>query len=304
LKYRIVVCVVTSLLAVAAFAQQKPSTPPPEEQPLFGFWLKGHAMLFNNFFQAAEGTPQDDVRAGLAEVGASLRLTPDVRGYASYNYLHYDEEELDHSDGIRVGARKEGAPHAFDVYAEQLNNRPSFDVGDTFDRADVRTFAGEYSYRFLRDWQASVDGELQHQSFEVTEERDNDFQAVGAAIRYRGWRMFSPEVGFRRGERDVDDATQSYDQRDLYLQIRSSLSPAVYLSLRYRDRTREYATGLVTSPNFGREDKRRQVLLAADWTTSEHLTWNFYYSQEDVDVNQPGRDFDTSLLLAGLTWKF
>ena len=287
--------VVLSLgLALSAAAQATSN-----QQPAFGVWLKGQALLYGNFFQAPEGTPEDDVLAGLAEIGASYRLsraTP-LRVYASYNYLKYDDESLDKSDGFRAGLRLEGRPHAFDVYAEELRDRPTFDVGDVFDRADIRTVAGEYSYRFLDDWSASVDGELQKQDYEFTPARDNDFHALGAAIRYRGFRAFSPEIGYRVGERDVNDDTLSYDQRDLYLQIRSNLTPALYLSIRFRDREREYAA-------IGREDTRRQLSAGVDWTTSPHLTWNVYYARENTDVNLEGRDFDTSLLLAGLTWRW
>ena len=280
-------------VAVSAYAQ------PAANQSPFGFWLKGQALLYGNFFQAPEGTPEEDVLAGLAEVGASYRVsrTMPLRVYGSYNYLKYDDEVLDKSDGFRAGLRLEGRPHAFDVYAEKLNDRPTFDVGDVFDRADIRTVAGEYSYRFLDDWQASVDGELQEQSLELTPARDNDYHAAGAAIRYRGFRAFSPEIGFRTGTRDVNDDTLSYDQRDLYLQVRSNLTPALYLSVRYRDRERQYDA-------IGREDSRRQLAAGLDWTSSPNLTWNFYYAHENTDTNLAGHDFDTSLLLAGLTWRF
>ena len=288
--YRVVVFLVAVATSLSAFAQSQP-------QRTFGFWLKGQALLFGNFFQAPDGTPEDDVLAGLGEVGANLNLSNDLRAYASYNYLAYDDEQLDKSDGFRVGLQREGTPHAFNVYAEQLRDRPTFDVGDVFDRADITTLAGEYSYRFLKDWQASVDGEMQQQDFELTPARENDFHAIGGAIRWRGSRLFSPEIGFRTGERDVNDETLSYEQDDLYLQIRSAVTPDLYVSVRFRDRSRDY-------PNIGREDERRQFVASADWSTSRSLTWNFYYSYETVDVNIPDRDFDTSLLAAGLTWRF
>ena len=292
-KSLLVVVSLTLALASSATAQTASN-----QQPPFGFWLKGQALLYGNFFQAAEGTPEDDVLAGLAEIGASYRLsrTTPLRVYASYNYLKYDDELLDKSDGLRAGLRLEGRPHAFDAYFEALKDRPTFDVGDVFDRADINTVAGEYSYRFADDWSASVDGELQEQSFELTPSRDNNYYAVGAAVRYRGFRPFSPEIGYRAGDRDVSDSVLSYQQRDLYLQIRSNPTPDLYLSLRFRDRERDY--------NLGREDTRRQIAAGVDWTTSPHLTWNFYYAHENTDTNLAGRDFDTSLLMAGLTWRW
>ena len=266
-------------------------------QDTWQFWVKGQGQFYDNFFQAPEGTPQDDVRALFAEVGASVGLGHELRAYGQVNHLRYNEDALDPSSGIRLGLRMEGKPHAFDVYAEQLKDRPVFDVGDEFDRADIHTVAGEYSLRVVEDWQVSVDGELQEQDFEITPPRDNDFGALGAAVRWRGSRVFSPEIGVRVGERDVTDDTLSYDQRDLYLQIRSAPTPELYLSLRYRDRHRDYAS-------FDREDQRRQIAAAADWRMSELLTWNAYIAREKVNSNLPDHDFDTGLVSLGVTLRF
>lgn len=269
----------------------------------WSFWLRGNAQLYENFFQAPEGGDEEDVLAGFGEVGAGLRLSRAVplQLYGQFNYTHYDFENLDSSTGVRIGLRSDGRPHSFDVFAEQLSDRPSFDVGDEFDRADIRTFAGEYSYRVTRQWQLSLDGEAQEQEFDLTPTRDNDYGAFGAAVRWRPTRLFSPEIGYRTGERDVVDETLSYDQSEWYLQVRSSLTPAVYLSVRLRDRTREYSTDAVTSSNFGREDDRQQIAAALDWTMRPGFIWNFYASHEDVETNVEGRDFDTRLYVAGLT---
>jgi hypothetical protein len=295
LMFRVWIVAVLVVFAATASAQQ------PE--PAWDFWLKGQVLNYDNFFQAPEGSPEADVTALFGEVGASVRITGPLRAYGHVNTLHYDDDALDNSNGIRLGLRQEGRPHAFDVYGEQLMDRPTFDVGDEFDRADIRTFAGEYSYRFMDDWQVSVDGELQNQEFELTPARDNDFHAAGAAVRWRGSRLLSPEIGFRTGERDVDDATLSYDQRDLYLQLRSSPTPSLYISLRYRDRTREYSTGDALSPNFGREEDRTQWALGTDWTFTRNLALNLYAARENVDSNIAGRDFDTALYVIGLTWR-
>lgn len=268
------------------------------------FWLKGQVWNYDNFFQAPEGTPQEQVMALFGEVGASVGIRGPLRAYGSFNTLHYDQDALDGSHGIRVGLRREGRPHTFDVFGEQLIDRPSFDVGDEFDRADIRTFGGEYAYRITDDWQVSVDGELQEQEFDLTPVRDNEYGAIGAAVRWRRSRLLSPEIGYRTGERDVNDATLSYVQRDLYVQLRSSPMPTLYLSLRYRDRGRDYSTGDVASPNFGREESRRQIALGADWTFMRNLVLNLYAAREKVDSNITNRDFDTALYLAGLTWRF
>ena len=276
----------------------------PAEKP-WEFWLSGNVQNYGNFFQVTEGALKEDATAVEGEVGASLRLGQGpLRAYGSFNHLNYRDFGLEASNGVRIGLKSSGRPHGFDVYADQTNNRPTFDAGDEFDTADIRTLAGEYTYRFADDWQVSADGQFQQQENEITSSHDNDFKALGAAVRWRGSRLFSPEIGYRAGERDVDDATLSYDQNEWYVQVRSSLTPTVYLSVRYRDRGREYSTADAGSSNFGREDARRQLAASADWTFMPMLTLNLYAAREDVDVNRAGRDFDTSLGLVGLTWRF
>lgn len=270
---------------------------------MWSFWLRGQGQFHENFFQATEGREEEDVFAALGEVGAGLRFTENspLQAYGAVNYLHYDFENLDSSTGIRVGLRSNGRPHSFDVYGEQLSDRPTFEVGDEFATADIRTFAGEYAFRFVEQWQISFDGELQEQEIELAPTRDNDFNSLGAAVRWRPSRLFSPEIGYRTGERQVVDERLSYEQDELYLQVRSSLTPAVYLSVRLRDRQREYTTDVVNASNFGREDDRQQISAALDWTLSRAVVLNFYGSQENVDTNREGGDFDTATYVAGVT---
>ena len=99
------------------------------------------------------------------------------------------------------------------------------------------------------------------------------------------------------GERDVNDAAQTYDQREWYVQIRSQPVQPLYLSARYRDRTRDYQ-------NVAREDSRRQIAIGADYTVNEHLVLNLYGAREDVDSSLEGRDFESGFWLAGVTWRF
>lgn len=298
-------------LGFPGLAQDRDDVPPrPDEKrwdmltERFEFWVRAQGLFFGNFFQATGGREEEDVAALLGEVGTSVRLTDALATYASFNYLKYEDEGLDSSHGFRLGLRGEARPHAFDVNYDQQMDRPTFDVGDVFDRADVRRIAGEYSNRVTSRWQVTLDAEAEEQEFDLTPARDNDFAGLGAAIRYRGWRRFSPEIGYRVGDRDVTDSTQSYDQTDLYLQVRSPLSPAVYASARIRSRAREYSTENTSSSNFGREDDRIQLSGYADVRLREPLTLNLYGSWEDVDSNLPGRDFSATLFAAGLTYRF
>src|SRR5688572_32934857 len=94
--------------------------------------------------------------------------------FGHVNYIHFNESTLEGSPAIRLGLRGDLRPHAFEVYAEQLSNRPSFEL-DEFVGADVTRVAGEYSYRFLEDWQASLDGELEQQELGGAPGRDNQY---------------------------------------------------------------------------------------------------------------------------------
>lgn len=284
--------------ATSAVAQQPP---PPDDR--WQFWLKGQVMQFENFFQATATAEEEDISAFGGEVGASMGITPALRLYGSVNALKYDTEELDTSNGVRIGMQSNVRPHSFDVYVEQLFDRPSFEVDDVFSRADIRSLVGEYAYRVTDNWQLSVDAELEQQTFDVATDRENDFRSLGGAVRWRGNRRFSPELGFRTGERDVDDATESYDQSEVYLQVRSAVTEALYLSARLRNRKRDYSTGVGLSPNFGREDDRQQLVLSADYSFTPSFILNLYGSREEVDSTRADRDFDTGLWMVGLTWR-
>jgi hypothetical protein len=291
--------------------QSSPSTARPRtqrEQTPVESWAKLQALFFQNFFWASQGEPEEDVTAGQAEVGTSLRLsrTQPVRAFGTFNYMTYDHARLDDTHGFRVGVRSQMRPHSFEVYADRQRNRPTFDVGDQFDRADISTLSAEYGWRFTPDWELGLHGQLQEQEFRITTDRDNEFGGGGASIRYRGWRV-SPEVGFQLGRRDVDLESESYDQRDLYLQLRSSVTDRIYVSLRLRNRTRDYTISDPGSSNFGREDDRRQISGSFDWRFARNLTWSIWASHDVIDVsrtNRPGYDFDTTLVLTGLTFHF
>lgn len=281
---RVWVAVVAAAIAVSAEAQQR-----------WEFWVRGNFQMYENFFQAPEGEPGEDMTALQAEAGANLNLTSALTAFGTVHLLHFNDDVLEDSPGVRVGLRGDVRPHAFEAYAEVLSNRPSFEL-DEFAGADIRRVHGEYSYRLLDDWQLGVDADLEQQEFD-NDLRDNDFVGFGPSVRWRGSRIFSPELGFRIGERDVNDANQTYDQREWYLQIRSQPIQPLYLSARYRDRKRDYQ-------NVDREDDRRQIAFGADYTVNEHLVLNVYRAREDVDSSREGRDFESGFWLAGVTWRF
>jgi hypothetical protein len=224
-----------------------------------------------------------------------------VEGYANLNYTTYDDP-LDASQGVTAGLRSSGRTHGFDVFGEYLTNRPAGDVGELVEQADIRRLAGEYSYRFTRDWQLTALGEYQQQDFEISPGKDNTYTSFGGAIRYRGFgSAFSPEIGATFGDRDADDPDEDHSEQDLFLKIRSAPSSWAYLSLRYRHRTRDYSIDAPLADNFDREDTRQQWTATADLRTGRILTWNLYYSYEVAESTRATREFTTSLFGAGVT---
>jgi len=284
---------------------QTPSTRDPEretqtEQRPFRADLRLNSLFFENFFQAPEGQPQQAVDAWAGELRLTGPLGP-VEGYANLNYTTYDDP-LEASQGVTAGLRSSGRTHGFDLFGEYLTNRPTADVGELVEQADIQRVGGEYSYRLTSDLQLTALGEYQQQDFEISQGKDNTFTDFGGAVRYRGFgSAFSPEIGATFGDRDADDPNEDHSQRDLFLKIRSSPAPWAYLSLRYRHRTRDYSIGNPLAGNFDREDTRKQWVATADLRTGRILTWNFYYSYEDGESTLATREFTTSLFAAGVT---
>lgn len=267
--------------------------------------LRLHGWYFGNFFQASEAANEDDVAAAGAEARLAWEGKKPLTPYLHINLLKFEEDGLDQTYGGRLGARYKQGPHSVDVFADHQQDRPTFDIGEVFDTADVTRLSADYSYRITKAWEAGAVAERQNQSFDQTQRKDNEFAGFGASVRYRGFgSIFSPEIGFMTGERDVDDETESYDQDDLYAQIRSAPRRDLYLSFRYRMRTRDYTTRALASPNAGREDERGQWTMAADWTMSRRLTWNFYYALEDAQSTRADREFETQTVMLGVTMGF
>jgi hypothetical protein len=254
-----------------------------------------NGMVLGNFFQAPEGQPTDDVNAMAAEVRLVAR--PAVL-HPLQTYMHLgavDFETLGTSPGATIGTRLEGRPHSFDVALEFLQNRPSLELGDEFDEADTVRLFGDYSYRVTRDLELIALGEIQQQTMQISPARDNQFMAAGAAIRYRGFGShFSPEIGFVTGQRDVENDAEDHSQNDMYVRVRSAVTPTVYLSGRYRHRVREYDTIL-------REDTRDQWTLSGDWRFHRFLAANVYVAIENADSSNASRAFDTETFGVGLS---
>lgn len=250
---------------------------------------------FGNFFQAREGQPQEDVNGIGAEYRAAWRAAPgrpDV--YGALNVLKYSGNAGETSYGGRVGVSHYGEVHSFNAALERQENGYSFDVGDRTASASITSLSGQYTYRIASDWEAGAETYLEWQRFDVETGSENDYHSLGAQVRYRGFgRVFRPRVGYVVGERDVETASESYDDRYWYVQLDSAPTARLTGSLRYRDRTRDY-TG-------ARTDDRDQWRLRAQFRQTERLAWTASYTRERVSSSEPGRGaFDTDVLFAGV----
>lgn len=299
----------TSVLAVlvlaALAAGPAPAQPPPAwEEPIFGSELRLYGFLFDNFFQAPEGVPEEEVT--LARVEGRFAARPsEASPYELYARGRFDSysDGLEEAWAVGGGLRFDRRPHEADVYLEYEEDRPVFEVGDEFDRANVLRASGEYGWRFTDAWQATALGELRREEFDRTPRKDNDFVSGGAALRYRGWGYdLSPELGVELGRRSADHPNEDHDQRELWIKVRTIPVEDLYLSLRFRVRDREYSVDDPAASNFEREDDRRDVTLAADYTWTDWLGINGYVAYEDADSTKESRVYEWLLAGAGVTF--
>ena len=293
-------CSLLPILASTSLA-----APAPPKPPRVAWQARLGGLYFDNFFQAAEGLPEENVLAASLEGRMTARVHEDkpLEAYVEADLIVYDG--FDPSAGITLGLRQEGKPGAFDVSAQYLGGRPSREIGDEFDRADVRALNGEYSHRIGDDFQVSALGEFRHETFDLSPDKANDVYSLGGALRYRGFgRRFSPEIGLRRGGRGARDDNEDLSQRELFVRLRFNPTESVYVTLRYRRRGRDYSIENPGASNFGREDTRTQWTLTGDWRRSKSMTWNLYYALEDSDSTRSSGVFQTQLLALGVTLRF
>lgn len=291
------------LLPVLADAQVEGQQAPAETgAPRWKTGLHVQGLFFDNFFQLPDTEPQQDVEGLRAEGRLSWRPREqwplEVYGVAGATAYSDDLEETLLAGG---GLRWDGLVDLVELDLRYETDRPSFEVGDTFGTADLLQAGGLYSHRIADSWEISALADHQRLDYQADDGRDSLFRSAGGAVRYRGWGYdLSPEIGVEVGERDADDDNEDNDQTDLWLKLRSAPIPPLYLSLRFRHRVRDYSIGDPTASNFRREDDRNQIALAADWTTSDLLTWTLYYAWEDAESTKATRVFTTQLLAVGV----
>ena len=287
-------------LSTAPALAQGPVAPPNPDR------FRGHVrlggMIFDNFFEATEG-PKESVLAAILAGGLAFRLTegsPFEVHLAAERVIY---EGFDPSSTITAGLRFQAKPHAWNLTARYLRGRPGREVGDEFDRVNAMGLAGEYSYRITKEFEVFGLAQVRHETSEFFPDRTVDGHAVGAGVRYRGPHNLSPEIGVTVGGRSVSQPGEDLSQREGYLALRWTPTRSTYVSARYRRRGRSYTIADAAARNFGREDTRHQLTLAADWTRG-NVVWNLYYTLEDANSSQSSGNFTTQMLSLGLTFQF
>jgi hypothetical protein len=267
--------------------------------------LRFQTMLFGNFYQATSGSAEEDVRGTGLEYRAAYRAWKNTDVYGHVNFLTFDEQGKKNTYGGRVGVLYDGARQDFNAYVDHGENRSTFDIVGATDTGDVTTFGAEYSFRVTEDWQLGAELGHNDQRFAVTHTRNNDATEFGVNVRYRGFGYkFMPEVGYNTGSRDVNDVRESYDESYWYVQAVSSPTRRTYVSLTYRDRTRDYTTRDITSSKFNAEDTRGQWIASGSFRATDQVAYILYYTHEANDSSRADHDFDTNFLLLAVSVGF
>lgn len=297
---KILVPIALTLIAAAAVAQPAGTSKAGESRSD----LRVEMYRFNNFFQATARGAEQDINAYGAEYRYAYRFRPDDEVFVHGMFRKWSENGISNTFGGRVGWNHPGEVQAFRLYADQRQNLPSFDVGNTYGQADTTTVGGDYSYRIRKIWQVGVEGDYQRQTF-ANHSRNNSGTDFGASLRYRGFGWhFTPGIGVTRGHRSVNLSQEDYDMTGQWIQAEVVPTQKLYFSARYYWRNRDYTTDLRTSSNFNRSEERPQFTFATAIKTNTRLTWLIYYSREHVDSSRRNGDFTDSMLLISPQWRF
>lgn len=267
--------------------------------------LRFQSMLFGNFYQATNAALEEDVRGTGVEYRAAYRAWKDTDVYGHVNFLTFDEKGKKNTYGGRLGVQYDGERQEFNAYVDHGENRSTFDIVGVTDTGDVTTIGASYSIRVTDDWQLGAELEHDSQRFAVTHTRENDATELGVNVRYRGFGYkFMPEIGYASGSRDVKDITENYDDSYWYVQAVSSPTRKVYLSLAYRDSTREYTTRDITSSKFGADETRGQWTASGSYRATNQVAYILYFTHETNESSRPDHDFDSDFLLLAVSVGF
>jgi hypothetical protein len=170
---------------------------------------------------------------------------------------------------------------------------------------DADTFMLNYRSRVSQDWQVGGEAAMAQEDFALSPLKESDVWRLGASVRYRGFgSVFSPELGFLTGERDVVDPNEDDDQTDYFVKLRSAPTRPLYLSLRIRFRTRDYSISDPRQSNFAREDDRTQLAFTGTYTMGQRWALNLYATHVDADSTKTSRIFTSALAFLWLSYRF
>jgi hypothetical protein len=278
-----------SLVAVAPAGAQNRSEILPSPPGVTGYMRMG-GIFHENFFQVPDSAPRRDVLAGVLEFRAEEKLGEDdgYRAYVRADY--YQFQQLGSSPGLLVGGGRVRGAHQFDVSVTAQWHRPRFEYGDELEQANIVGASGTYSLRVLSALELVALGEYGYDTLRINTKLRGASHDAGAAVRFRPLRRLVAELGVLQGARDQNGVEQ-YVNETSYVQLRTSAIPRTYLSLRYRNRSRDYTTGDSRSSNFGREDRRTQVTAYLDLKLWGSLMWNLSGGLERAESSKAGSSF-------------
>lgn len=308
--------VLPAILAGVFCAFSAGSSPLAGQEGLSRVELRARTMarIYDNFFRATDGAP-DEMFLGWATDGrVTLRIdrSSGIEVYGEAEYVRYERlsdeteftrvERLGESYGLGAGLRLGRNPEVLRLRASYQQDRPVFNVGDEVRTANILRGSGDYTYRIGEDWEVGIDGQAVSVTFDAIPENENRIFAVGGSVRYRGiGYQLQPELGGQFGWRGTDEENQQYRQGHFYARLVSVPVDALWMSVRYRIRTRAYPHAEPLSANFERSDRGGQWTVASSYRASPNLHLDVHYDRLDMESTLPRRNFAARVLTVGLT---
>jgi hypothetical protein len=250
--------------------------------------IRVNTAFHDNFFQASDEHGRRQVWSRTVSGRVTRRLQQERPLRLSWGVEHVTYDEIGSSPGLTGGIRMAGGAGTLSLSAAYAWDRPRFDVGDTFERADVIGFTAVYGRRLPLGLEAIGSGEFRREFYRFVRLRDSDAYEVAGAVRWRGLgRLFSPEFGTTTGRRTTGSPNENYDETEIYSRLRSAPLPALYLSLRYRHRLRGYSTTDDAARNFARRDRRRGITASVDVSLMTRLALNCITRARTLDRAGP-----------------
>jgi hypothetical protein len=275
-----------------------------------------------NFLQAPEGRPQQDVWATRAELRLEERVgsARRVKGQARLELVHF--EPYGFSPAVAAAFGRDARRYGVEGGAYFQWNRPRVDEADVPERTDAFGVTGRVSLRPVRALDVFGAGGYRRE-FAVTlvaptpwspwdpvdtdtlPDARSDYTEYGGGVRATGLgSVLVPEVGYMRLERRVNRPHEDYIEDVAYASLRSSIGRRFSFSGRYRYRERAYLTGDVRSRNAGRTDSRHSASGSVDLGLTRHLYVTVSGAVEDGTSTQPGRAFESRVFESGLAVRF